>query len=218
MIELFNKTVTETIKYAFQNIVFIGDDGHGWETGGKRSPDGTLRENEFNSAMLSKLLLITEACGIEYYQLASGWKDHALRSRTNLENSIYYDAKLQRKRVVGISIHADAYPNTSVHGFSIHYWQKGTTYSREGKKFAGIMRDTIMASNEKHGYDLPPRFDFGIGGKNFHMLRETKGVWVLIENAFMTNQYDLELLFSESFRNNRTLAIFEGLYNYLTSA
>lgn len=217
--QLFDSTVANTIKNAFLNWIVILDDGHGWETPGKRSADGSLRENEFNSSLESKLNLLLDGCEIEYYSLASGWADENLNKRSKLENHHYRFAQKEGKQTIGISIHADAYlPDLGANGFCVYYFKKGLAYSKKGKKFARYIADSITQSDFKHGHIITPRHDSGIQGENFHMLRETLGTWCLIENAFMTNDRDLSYLKRDDFRNHRAMAIFWALYNYITYA
>jgi len=216
MIDIFNSSVCTSIHNAFEKIVLCTDDGHGWNTPGKQSFDGSLRENEFNSSVEAKLLLLLHSCGIKCYQLAPGWKDEDLPARTKLENEIYNEAKLQKKRLIGISIHADAFNDTSAEGFCVYYYKKNNTYSREGKRLAKYIADSIIDNDRRNGHIIKPRHDNGICGENFHMLRESSGTWILIENAFMTNNHDLDFLKEDAFRNNRAMAILEGLFNYVS--
>ena len=60
MIEIFNSVVLNNIKSAFNKTVLITDDGHGWYTPGKRSTDESLRENEFNSIVEGKFMLLLD--------------------------------------------------------------------------------------------------------------------------------------------------------------
>ena len=63
--ELINPTLAMLVKNAFKDFIVIVDDGHGWLTAGKRSFDGSLRENEFNAAVEDKLTMLLGFCGIE---------------------------------------------------------------------------------------------------------------------------------------------------------
>jgi N-acetylmuramoyl-L-alanine amidase len=216
MIQIFNTAICLSVKSAFSKFIVVIDDGHGWLTSGKRSVDGSLRENEFNSSIEDKLTLMLNECGIEYYSLASGWADEALGKRSDMEKDLYKDAKARKKETLGISIHADGYDDTSAHGMCVYYFKKGQKISKKGKKLARHVADCIIDSDVKNGHVIAPRHDTGIAGANFHMLRETAGTWCLVENAFMTNDRDLMYLKRDDFRNHRALAIFEGLYKYAT--
>ena len=214
MIEIFDTAMIMTLKSVFRDSVVVVDDGHGWFTAGKRSVDGSLRENEFNASIEDKLTLFLNACSIEYYTLASGWSDEDLIKRSKLENNIYSDAKQRNKQTIGVSIHADAFDDIEAHGFCVYYYKKGNKIKKDGKKLSRHIADAIIDSDIKNGHVITPRHSNGVSGANFHMLRETMGTWCLIENAFMTNAIDLALLKRDDFRNHRALAILNGLYNY----
>ena len=51
MIQIFNPVVCESVRNSFRKYEVCVDSGHGWLTAGKRSVDGSLRENEFNTAV-----------------------------------------------------------------------------------------------------------------------------------------------------------------------
>lgn len=199
-----------------KNYIFVADSGHGWLTGGKRSLDGSLRENEFNTALEDKLTFLFDCSGMEYYQLAAGWKDEGLNRRKEIENRLFREAQARSKKLIGVSLHADALTSKpQAHGFCVYYYKKGERESKKGKLLSMCIADSIMKSDTKNLHVIRPRHDNGIKGKNFYMLRETLGTWVLIENAFMTNDRDLKYLKDDGFRNDRAYAIFEGIINYL---
>ena len=216
MIQIFNPILCESIKNAFKDWVVVIDDGHGWLTSGKRSTDGSLRENEFNSSMEDKFTLMLNMCNVEYYSLASGWADEELMKRSSMERDLYGKAKERSKGTLGVSIHCDAYPpDASAHGFCVYYYKKGSSISKNGKILSRYVADAIIESDADNNHIISPRHDMGITSANFHMLRETAGIWCLIENAFMTNDRDLMYLKRDDFRNNRAIAILDGLYNYV---
>ena len=216
MYNIFDKQAIIQLTSLIKNYVFVADSGHGWLTGGKRSIDGSLRENEFNTALEDKLTLLWNYSGMEYYQLAAGWKDEGLHRRREIESKLFLDAKSRGSKLIGVSLHADAFlPKPEANGFCVYYYKKGSKESKKGKLLAICIADSIIKSDQKNGHVIRPRHDNGIKGQNYFMLRETKGIWVLIENAFMTNERDLKYLKDDSFRNDRAYAIFEGIIEYL---
>ena len=216
MYNIFDKQAIIQLKSYIKDCVIAVDSGHGWLTGGKRSIDGSLRENEFNTGVEDKLTMLFHFCNIEYHQLAAGWKDEGLRARKQIEKNLFLDAQARNKKFIGVSIHADAYkPKPSANGFCVYYYKKGVKESKKGKLLAMCIADSIIKSDIKNKHIIRPRHDNGIKGHNYFMLRETKGIWVLIENAFMSNDRDLKYLKDDGFRNNRSYAIFEGILEYL---
>ena len=216
MYNIFDKQAIIALKPYVKDHVFCADSGHGWLTGGKRSIDGSLRENEFNTAEEDKLTLLWNYSGMEYYQLAAGWRDEGLNRRKEIENRLFLDAQARDKKLIGVSLHADAFkPDLSANGFCVYYYKKGKRESAKGKILARCIADSIIKSDLKNGHVIRPRHLNGIKGRNFFILRETLGVWVLIENAFMSNKRDLMYLKDDGFRNDRALAIFNGLIDYV---
>lgn len=225
MRNIFNDTACEVIKGEFSNHAIISSDGHGWFTQGKRSySKPVFYENEFNSIMEAKFMQLINRCGIEHHQLSPGSIDTELNNREKIEHAFVVNIKSRNKKPLGIDIHCDAWDDPDnpwkqnrANGFCVYYYQKGNTYSSEGKKIARMVADSIISSDIKNKHIIKPRHDNGIKGANFLMLRKTDAPWVLIENGFMTNEYDLKWLRDDQFRNNRALAILDGLYNYIKS-
>jgi len=215
MYNIFNNLVISSLQAFTENFAFVIDSGHGWLTGGKRSLDGSLRENEFNTAVEDKLAMLFHFCNIEYHQTAPNWKDEGLNRRKEIENKLFSDAQTRDKILTGISIHADAYPrDTRADGFCVYYYKKGSKVSTSGKHLARCIADSIIKSDYENGHVIKPRHERGVKGQNYFMLRETDGIWVLIENGFMTNDRDLSFLKNDGFRNDRALAIFNGLITF----
>ena len=223
MTTILDKTKCRSIKRSFDGYAIITDDGHGWFTKGKRSfTDPPFYENEFNSIVEAKLMLLLDAIGIEYHQLSPGSIDTKLNNRDAYEHQLVMDIKSQGKTPLGISIHCDGWedPNgrgrqNSAHGFCVYYYEKGDRFSARGKNLAGCVRDAIILSDRAHDHVITPRHDNGINGANFLMLRETSATWILIESAFMTNDRDLSMLQDDGFRNHRAEAILKGLYEFI---
>ena len=216
MYNIFNNSAISHLRTFVEKYCFVIDSGHGWLTGGKRSIDGSLRENEFNTAVEDKFCMLVDSVGFEYYQLAAGWRDEGLRKRKEIENRLFLDARAGGKKLIGVSIHADAFKaDTSANGFCVYYYKKGARESAKGKILARCIADSIIESDKKNGHVIRPRHNNGIKGHDYFMLRETKGIFVLIEHAFMSNDRDLSFLKDDGFRNNRAYAIFEGILEYL---
>jgi hypothetical protein len=220
MIDLLDLEKIDIIRKAFSNYAIITDDGHGWFTKGKRSfTDSPFYENEFNSVVEAKFMMLADFCGIEYHQLSPGAIDTALWKRENYEHELVKDILLRKKQPLGVSIHCDAFgtEQNGANGFGVYYYRKDEKYSQIGKEIARCVADAIIESDRENGTFVVPRHDNGICGANFMMLRETDAPWVLIESGFMTNDEDLLKLKDDKFRNNRAYAILIGLYNYIIS-
>jgi len=218
--QIFNSSKIKIIKKAFENYAIISSDGHGWFTKGKRSfTDPPFYENEFNSILEAKLMMLFDFCGIEYHQLSPGTIDTALGKRDRYEHELVKDILSRGKQPFGVSIHCDAYgtQQNDANGFCVYYYEKDDKFSETGKKIARSVASQIIKNDREVGVYVKPRHDVGICGANFLMLRETDAPWVLLENGFMTCDKDLKYLKNDNFRNNRALAILQGLYNYVST-
>lgn len=170
------------------------DAGHGYNTAGKRSPDG-MREYEFNRACAAYAKAFLEGYeNVTVYYAHSDHTDVPLQQRTNSANSLNVD--------VYVSIHANAY---------------GTTWNSSGgiETFVYVTRPPLALSlAQKIQRNLISQTglrDRGVKTADFHVLRETDMDAVLIECGFMTNPQEIILLRSESYRKNCADAIVKAL-------
>jgi N-acetylmuramoyl-L-alanine amidase len=186
----------------FQPTCYITSSGHGWNTGGKRSFDGTLRENQYNSIVEAKIavlcyLLQEKGLPIEVRQVATDHYDVPLHERVRREHE-FFEEFHRTHLVLGHDIHADAFSSSSANGT--------TTFHFKGSKaalFAEVTQDNLIQRTQ-----LKNR---GVRDANFKMLRDTKAPWILTEAAFMTNPREKELLKSDGFRNINAMAHVDSL-------
>ena len=178
----------------------IIDNGHGVETAGKRSPDGTLREfrwcRDFAKMLKDKL----EYYGYNAILLVPEDNDIYLSARAKRANKIYEDCN--RTECVLVSIHNNAAGNGSewinATGFEV-YTSPGNTKS---DKLAELMYQ------EASLFDIKLRKDYSDGDSdkedNFTILTKTLCPAILTENMFMDSKKDVAYLNSE-----------EGIHNLL---
>jgi len=171
------------------------DAGHGYNTSGKRSPDG-MREYEFNRAVANYARSLLQGYqNVTVYFAHSDDRDVPLQERTNRANSLNVD--------VYISIHANAYGSggwTSPSGIETYVF---TSRPPIATQLAQKMQRNLVAST-----GLPDR---GVKTADFHVLRATKMEAVLAECGFMTNQNDIKLLRSEEYRRTVAEAIVKAV-------
>ncbi|MBE1554896.1 N-acetylmuramoyl-L-alanine amidase family protein [Sporosarcina limicola] len=163
-------------------IIMI-DAGHGPNTPGKQSPDGVLREFNFNNSvaeMIKRLLFENEMTVIFAHELG---RDVPLVERNALANKMNVDAF--------ISIHANAYgPDwNGVSGIETFLYP---TASKESAALASLLQSSLIAACN--------RTDRGVKKADFAVLRDTKMPAVLIECGFMTNREEATLLLKKDYR------------------
>ncbi|WP_321172023.1 N-acetylmuramoyl-L-alanine amidase [Mesobacillus boroniphilus] len=170
------------------------DAGHGYNTPGKRSPDG-MREYEFNRAVANyarQLLANYKNVTVSFSH--SDQRDVSLKARTDKANSLNVD--------IFVSIHANAFGGgwNNVGGIEtfVYPTRPPVAYQLAQK----IQRNLVIST----GLD-----NRDVKTADFHVLRETKMDAVLVECGFMTNRNEIKLLRSETYR--RTIA--EGIVKAL---
>ena len=176
------------------------DYGHSAQTKGKRSPDSSLMEYEFNRDVGRRLKAILERHGVEVIEtVTDDDTDVSLAERCNIANKNNVD--------YFVSIHANAdgngYDWTSVRGWEIHIVGKG------GKA------EKLAKAIHKHSIPILGLKDRGVRISNFQVLRDTDMPAVLIEHGFYTNKEECELLKTESFRQKCAEADARGILSYL---
>lgn len=170
------------------------DAGHGYNTTGKRSPDG-MREYEFNRAVAAYAKdFLDDYQNVTVYFAHSDQTDIPLQQRTNSANNLNVD--------VYVSIHANAYGTGWNNAGGIETYILATRYQVAYQLAQKIQRQLILQTGLK---------DRGVKTADFHVLRETNMDAVLIECGFMTNPDEIKLLRSESYRRTCADAIVKAL-------
>ncbi len=173
------------------------DAGHGPDTPGKRTPDGSMREFQFNNVVANyaaELLKSYEGVQTIFTHAPDGSRDVPLKERTNKANSWKAD--------ILISIHA----NASGDGWSNAEGIETFTYilpSAASIKLATAVQRKLVLSTARR--------DRGVKQDNLHMVREARMPAILVECGFMTNRAEAELLKANSYRMVCANAIVEGI-------
>lgn len=188
--------------------IVVLDPGHGQDTPGKRSPDGSLREYEFNGDVASRAAKLLEARGVKVIltrPCTKDAKDVSLSKRVKIAN----DAKAD----LFISIHANAHGNghawTTARGYEVWIYAPGG--ERE------VLAKRLLAYAGKLLKPMDP--DFPLRGikhnSSFYVLKHTKMAAALVEHAFMTNPRDCALLKSDGFRQRAAEHIARAVCEHL---
>lgn len=161
------------------------DAGHGYNTAGKRTPDGE-REWSFNDVVARAFVSeLTKYSGVTVrrYDDITGKTDVPLRTRTDKANAWGAD--------IFVSFHHNAHTGVwGAHTGTETYYHGGST---EGRKLADMLQKACVRA-----YGLRDR---GIKTANLHITRETKMPAVLVEGGFMDSTVDIVKL-----RDDKVLA------------
>jgi N-acetylmuramoyl-L-alanine amidase len=171
------------------------DAGHGYNTPGKRSPDG-MREYEFNRAVANYARdLLANYQNVTVYFSHSDQEDVPLQERTNKANRLNVD--------IFVSIHANAFGSggwNNARGIETYvYPSKPPVAYQLAQK---IQRNLVLSTGLENR---------GVKTADFHVLRETKMDAVLAECGFYTNREEVKLLRSETYRRTVAEAIVKAL-------
>ncbi|MRX70834.1 N-acetylmuramoyl-L-alanine amidase [Bacillus lacus] len=176
----------------------ILDAGHGYNTPGKRTPDGSMREWEFNSRVteIAKGMLEQyEDVQVQFSHDPTGKIDIPLGKRTEHANRWGAD--------VVVSVHANAFGEGGWHNAEGVETFVHTSPSEQSLRIANAIHKRLVAQTGLR--------DRGVKKASFHMVREAKMPSVLPECGFMTNRNEAALLKTEPYRLSCAVAIVEGL-------
>ena len=172
----------------------ILDAGHGPNTAGKRTPDGKMKEYEFNSTVTRLIKKELDSFGIIVIFSHSDEKDVPLRERTSLANKLKVQAF--------ISIHANAYGSNWNDASGIETFTY-TKPSADSVILAKHIQESLCNAVE--------RKDRGVKKKDLAVLRDTNMPAVLVECGFMTNQEEARLLQTDDYRLKCATGIATGI-------
>lgn len=173
-------------------MVVLIDNGHGRETPGKRSPDGSVMEWQYAREVAYGVASALISLGYQVRFIAPEEEDVPLRTRCERVNAIC-DEK-GKKNCVLVSIHLDAAGDggswNGARGFSARVANNAGFSSRELARI--FVRNAVrlgMGGNRSVPSD-------GYWSQNLAICRDTDCAAVLTESAFMDNKDDVRFLMS----------------------
>ena len=190
----------------------ILDNGHGLNTPGKRSPDGTLIEAIYTRQLVKELALELEKHGHTVHILVPEPKDIPLNVRVKRINAIC------RAEGVENTVLLNAAGNGSK-------WMSATgwsCYTCKGNTESDLLADCLYKAAEQILKNQVIRTDCARDGdpdweENFYILRHSLCPAVLTENFFMDSRSDLEYLQSRVGKQAVVDTHVEGIIEYIES-
>lgn len=216
LIYIRNDIDVPTFKYSsnyFINKTIVIDPGHGGVDGGAVSSGG-LMEKDINLAIgkyLKELLnesgancIITRDKDIELSKLST-IKDtrnrRDLNARVNIIN--------HNKADLFISIHVNSFPkDKSIKGPIVFYYNQ----SEPSKELAKYIQKRL--NTEFNKYYRYKKHNKSRGG-TYYILKNTKSPGVIVENGFISNKEDYNLLKKDKFRYSIAYQIYMAIGEYL---
>lgn len=179
------------------------DPGHGVETAGKRSPDGTYREYEFALDMAYRIKSLLEPHGVEV--ILTRWDDHdiTLANRAKIANAI-------KDLDLFVSLHSNAAGSgakwMTARGLLVYAYITGGNSTRAAQY---ILDRQAQAGVKVRNNGKP------VDGSNLYVIRKTTAPAVLVEHLFHDNEADTALLKDGAYRQLMAEADAKGILDYL---
>lgn len=107
-----------------------------------------------------------------------------------------------------ISIHQNSYPEESVSGMQVFYYETST----EGKRLAEIMQQTMIESLK------PQKERTAKANDTYYLLKKTSAPIVIVECGFLSNPTEAKLLVSLEYQEKMAWAIHMGVLRYLNQS
>lgn len=194
-------------------MMVLIDAGHGIDTPGKRSPDGSFLEYLWNRQIADLVIARLRSSGIDADLVVTETNDISLRTRAMRVNKIC--SEMGAANVILVSIHANAAGNgmfwTTASGWECH--------TSPGKTKSDGLAECFYGSFSRAFPDKRMRMDLSDGDSDkeskFYILTKTKCPAVLLENFFYDNRMECKWLLKEETKERIADAIVDGLKRYL---
>ena len=195
-------------------MLILLDPGHGLNTFGKRSPDGTFLEAAYNREIAQLTLSQLQAKGHDVQLLVPEPEDIPLKERVRRVNA--HCTALGKTNVILISIHV----NAAGDGTRWHTATGWSCYTCKGQTESDRLADCLYKAAEQILKNQVIRTDYARDRdadweENFYILRHTHCPAVLIENFFMDNKQNLAYLLSQEGRREIIETIILGIETWV---
>ena len=191
------------------------DNGHGLNTSGKRSPDGTFREAIYNREIARRIVLNLVDRGYDAELLVPEDDDIALAERVRRVNAACF--LFGKQNVILVSIHVNAAGDGTK-------WMNATgwsCYTCKGQTESDRLADCLYKAAEQILKNQVIRTDYARDGdpdweENFYILRKSLCPTVLTENFFMDSLRDRDFLMSQIGKKGIVDTHIKGILNYIS--
>lgn len=190
------------------------DNGHGSNTSGKRSPNGSILEYKYTREIAQRVVDELKARGYDAERIVTEGYDVSLGERCRRVNAKC--KALGSHNVLLVSIHNNA---AGAGGWmNARGW---SAYTTKGRTLSDALADCLYKAAETYLVGQKIRKDTQDGDpdweENFHIIRNTLCAAVLTENFFMDNREDVAYLLSEAGKMAIVKVHVEGIIAYIKS-
>lgn len=183
-------------------VQIVIDPGHGGKDDGARSNEA--KEQDINLKIAKKLKTLLEQSGAHVTMTRDGAYDLA---SANAENRKKEDMKKrieiinQDKTDLFLSIHLNAYPNTSVKGAQAFYAPKNEI----SKVFADIVQKHLKSLTNTKMTSKPG---------DYYILNNATKIGTLVECGFLSNPEDRENLITDAYQAKVAQSLYDSILEY----
>lgn len=195
------------------NKKILIDAGHGIDTPGKRSPDGSFREYLWNRQIADLVLEDLVIDGYDVSLVVPETNDISLQTRVNRINAVCNAHGADN--VILVSIHANAAGNGQT-------WMNATgwsCYTTKGVTKSDRLANCLYDAFERAFPDRRIRKDMSDGDRdweeNFYIIQKSKCPAVLLENFFYDNKEECRWMQQEAVKVRIAMAIEQGVKDYV---
>jgi len=190
----------------------IIDAGHGGEDGGAVGRNGVL-EKELNLAISEDLATLLRSSGYKVIMTRSD--DRMLYDRSVdyrgrkklLDLNARVDIAKKTEMAIFISIHMNSFTDSRYSGLQVYYSENDPTSHSLAESIQSTVCESLQKDNQRKVKSS--------GGK-IYLLDRIDSPAVLVECGFISNPEECELLCSEKYRKELSLALFCGINRYIS--
>ena len=186
----------------FINGSIVIDAGHGGGDSGARGPSG-VTEKEVTLAVALKVQQLLQSSGANVVMTRTTDRDVSWAGSSNGQELQARVDKTPPGAAVFVSIHCNAFSNSVTQGMETYYYWG----SEEGRRLATLLNEELA--------NFGGRFNRGVKGANFYVLKHTSIPASLVELAFITNPEEEYLLADNEYQQQLALAITRAIKRYL---
>ena len=188
------------------------DAGHGIDTPGKRSPDGSFLEYKWNREIAELVFSLLEELGFDVDFVVTETNDIPLKTRVRRVNEV--SSLIGSHNVLLLSIHSNAAGN----GKNWMNAQGWSAYTTKGKTRSDVAALCLYDAFEEEFPDRKIRRDMSDGDpdweEDFYIIKRTSCPAVLLENFFYDNQEECRWLLLDETKARIAKAIVNGVQYY----
>lgn len=188
------------------------DAGHGIDTPGKRSPDGSFLEYKWNREIAEMVFGLLEELGMDVDFVVTETNDIPLKTRVRRVNEVC--SLIGSHNVLLLSIHSNAAGN----GKDWMTAQGWSAYTTKGKTRSDVAALCMYDAFAEEFTDRKIRRDMSDGDpdweEDFYIIKRTSCPAVLLENFFYDSQDECRWLLQDETKARIAKAIVNGVQYY----